>query len=463
MISLGQDAGSTSPSRLPAVGRALAHRNFRLFVLGQGISVIGTWMQQVAVVWLVYRLSNSSFLLGLTDFASQIPAALVLPVAGVLSDRWNRHRTVMAAQTLAMTEAFVLLTLTFTGVVRVWHIIGLGIVMGLVNAFDCTARQSFVIQMVERQEDLPNAIALNSSVFNAARLLGPALAGFMIGTFGECPCFLLNGLSYVAVLGSLLAMRVRPIVQPDSDQGLVEGLSEGFSYITSSMPIRTLLALLGIVSMMSASLTVLMPVLATEVLHGGPHTLGLLTSALGLGALAASLFLAARKSVVGLGRVIAVATAVFGLGLAGVSLSHTLWTTLVLLAVTGFAMVTQMAGTNSLLQTIIEENKRGRVMSFYTLAFFGTGPLGSLLSGSLASTMGTTTAFLLSGMVCLAGAMVFAALLPTFRTAVHPIYVRVGVLPNEDEESLAIEPDGLCTIPLVSSSAATGMRRRSAA
>jgi MFS family permease len=304
----------------------------------------------------------------------------------------------------------------------------------LVSAFDVTARQSFVIQMVERHEDLANAIAINSSVFNGAKLLGPAVAGLVIGICGEWPCFFLNGLSYLAVLASLLMMRVPPAAKPVSYRGFFQGLSEGFEYVTGSMPIRTLLVLLGVVSMMSAPLTVLMPVLATKVLHGGPAALGLLTAALGLGALAASLFLAARKSVLGLKGVIAVATGVFGLGTAGLSLSHTLWISLVLLLVTGFAMVAQMAASNAVLQTIVEENKRGRVMSFYTLAFFGMGPLGSLLAGCLASSLGTAATFLIFGMVSLASSLVFAALLPGLRRAVRPIYLRVGILPDASAE-----------------------------
>jgi MFS family permease len=434
MMSQGMDAGSTKTPWLPGMGRALAHRNFRLFVVGQGISVVGTWMQQIATVWLVYRLSSSSLLLGVADFSAQIPAALVLPAAGVLTDRWNRHRTVLATQTLMMVQAFALLALTATGLVSVWQILLLGAFLGLVSAFDVTARQSFVIQMVERHEDLANAIAINSSVFNGAKLLGPAVAGLVIGICGEWPCFFLNGLSYLAVLASLLMMRVPPAAKPVSYRGFFQGLSEGFEYVTGSMPIRTLLVLLGVVSMMSAPLTVLMPVLATKVLHGGPAALGLLTAALGLGALAASLFLAARKSVLGLKGVIAVATGVFGLGTAGLSLSHTLWISLVLLLVTGFAMVAQMAASNAVLQTIVEENKRGRVMSFYTLAFFGMGPLGSLLAGCLASSLGTAATFLIFGMVSLASSLVFAALLPGLRRAVRPIYLRVGILPDASAE-----------------------------
>jgi MFS family permease len=387
-------------------------------------------MQQLATVWLVYRLSNSTFLVGLADFSAQIPAALLLPVAGVLTDRWNRHRTVIAAQTMAMLQAFALMTLTVTGVVSVWHVILLGSLLGLVSALDCTARQSFVIQMIEGHEDLGNAIAINSSVFNAARAIGPAIAGLLIRLCGAWSCFLLNGLSYLAVLGSLLAMRVKNVVAPASEMGIFEGLREGFGYIAGSMPIRTLLALLGLVSMASAPLTVLMPVLATKVFHGGAHTVGWLTAALGIGALAASLALAARKSVVGLGSVIAAATGGFGLGLIGLALSRSLPLSLALMGLTGFAMVAQMAATNALLQTIVEENKRGRVMSFYTLAFFGMGPLGSLLAGSLAGTLGTTATFLFFGGVCVAGGAAFGTVVPRLRRTLRPIYVRVGILPG---------------------------------
>ena len=431
-----------------------AHRNFRLFIVGQGISVVGSWMQQIATGWLIYRLSSSSLLLGLADFTAQIPAALILPLAGVLTDRWSRHRTVLATQSLMMLQAFALTALTVSGAICVWQIFVLGALLGIVSAVDSTARQSFVIEMVDGHNDLDNAIAINSSVFNAARLLGPAVAGIMIALCGEWPCFLLNGLSYLAVLASLLAMRVRPLARRTTDAGLVAGLSEGLSYIAGSMPIRTILVLVGIVSMMSAPLTVLMPLLATRVLQGGPYTLGMLTAALGAGALAASLYLASRKSVIGLGRVIATATAVFGLGLAGISFSHSLGLTLALLPVIGFAMVAQMAASNAVLQTIVEEEKRGRVMSFYTLAFFGMGPLGSLLSGTLAGEIGILPTFLIFGAICLTAAGVFTAMLPAFRKAIRPMYVRAGILPG------AVEPQ---VVPTALPEHEKTRRRRAAA
>jgi MFS family permease len=342
-------------------------------------------------------------------------------------------------QSLMMLQAFALMTLTVTGVISVWQILVLSAMLGVVSAFDATARQSFVIDMVDRR-DLGNAIAINSSVFNAARLLGPAVAGVVIGLCGEWPCFLLNGLSYLAVLASLLAMRVRPVARAATATGIVAGLSEGLSYIAGSMPIRTILVLLGIVSMMSAPLTVLMPLLATRVLHGGPYTLGALTAALGAGALAGSLFLAARKSVIGLSRVIAAATAAFGLGLAAISLSHSLGLSLAILFAIGFAMVAQMAASNAVLQTIVEEEKRGRVMSFYTMAFFGMGPLGSLLSGALAGTIGIMPTFVIFGTTCLVAALVFTALVPSLRRAIRPMYVRAGLLHDAIEPQIAPLP-----------------------
>jgi MFS family permease len=418
----------------PAMGRALVHRNFRLFIVGQGISVLGSWMQQLATVWLVYRLSKSSVLLGLADFTAMMPAAMLLPLAGVLADRWNRHRTVIATQFLAMLQAFLLMALTMSGLISVWQVLVLGTVLGIINALDCTARQAFMVDMVPRPEDLGNAIAINSSVFNAARLVGPAIAGVVIGLCGEWPCFMLNGLSYLAVLASLLAMDVRPAARATSDIGIIAGLREGLSYIARSMPIRTILLLLGIMSMMSAPLTILMPLLATEVLHGGPYSLGLLTAALGAGALIASLALAARTSVIGLNTVIAAATAAFGLGLAGLSFSHSLGLALLIMLATGFAMVTQMAASNAVLQTIVDEEMRGRVMSFYTLAFFGMGPLGSLSAGALARTVGIRATYLMFGGVTLIAAAGFTALLPLLRRAIRPLYVRAGILPMRAEK-----------------------------
>jgi MFS family permease len=415
-------------TRLQAMGRSLAHRNFRLFFFGQGISLIGTWMQQIALIWLAYRLTHSALFLGLVGFASQIPAVVITPFAGVLTDRCNRRYTVFIAQVAAMIQAFVLTALTFTGATCEWHIVLLSIFGGLITGFDVPARQSFIAQMVEDRGDLANAIALNSSMFNGARLIGPAIAGLLIRLLGEWPCFLINGLSYLAVLWSLALMRIKPVAILNHDQGILDGIKEGFGYIWASTAIRSVLGLLGLVNLMSMPTTILLPLVASEILHGGADTLGLLTAALGIGALAASLFLAARRSVLGLKRLIAWTTAAFGLGMIVLSFSHLLWFSVLTLLVTGFAMIAQMAASNTILQTIVDEDKRGRLMSFYTLAFVGTAPIGSLLSGFLANRIGTMPTIMFCGLVCVGGSLVFACLLPSLRKSVRPIYLRAGIL-----------------------------------
>ena len=413
-----------------SVGRALAHRNFRLYFFGQTISLIGTWMQQIAMTWLVYRLSGSPFLLGLVGFCGQIPAFVVSPVAGVLTDRWNRHRTLVITQSLAMTQAALMAVLALTGLIAVWQVIVLAVVLGLVNAFDMPTRHAFLIEMVEDRADLGNGIALNSSMVNAARLVGPALAGLIIALSSEGACFLLNAISYVAVLIALLAMRIAPRPAAVASGNVLHGLREGFVYAFGFQPIRTLLALVALVSLAAMPLAVLMPVLAGDVLHGGPGTLGLLTAASGLGALAGAIFLATRKTVIGLGRLIALMTGLLGVATLGVSLSNVLWLSLVLVALTGLATIIQLAASNTILQTIVEDDKRGRIMSLYTMAFMGTAPIGSLLAGGLASSIGTPWTIALSGLVCLAGALVFAIRLPALRKIVRPIYQQAGILPE---------------------------------
>ncbi|MCE5268067.1 MAG: MFS transporter [Planctomycetaceae bacterium] len=436
-------------NRFRAMGRSLAHRNFRLFFFGQGLSLIGTWMQQVALIWLAYRLSHSALFLGLVGFASQVPAALIAPYAGVMTDRWNRQRTVFIAQFAAMVQAFLLAALTITGAICGWQVLLLSIFAGLVTGFDVPARQSFLVQMVDDRTDLANAIALNSSMFNAARLVGPALAGVMIPLLGEWPCFLINGLSYVAVLISLAAMRIRPVATPRRAQGIVAGLKEGFRYVWSSPAIRMVLLLLGLVNMMSMPTIVLLPLVAGDVLHGGAATLGLLTAALGIGALGASLYLAARRSVLGLGSVIAWMSGAFGVGMVLLSLSHSVWLSAMALLGVGFAMIAHMAASNTILQTIVEEDKRGRLMSFYTLAFVGTSPLGSLLGGFLASRLGPLAAIQFCGIACIGGSLVFAYVLPSLRRSVRPIYIRIGVLKASAEQAgLAMRGRNETAIPL---------------
>ena len=429
---------------LGSIGRALAHRNYRLFFFGQGISLIGTWMQQVAMTWLVYRLSGSPFLLGLVGFCGQIPAFVASPVAGVLTDRWDRHRTLMVTQSLAMLHALLMTVLALSGLITVWQIVVLAIVLGFVNAFDMPTRQAFVVDMVEDRAHLGNAIALNSSMFNGARLIGPSLAGFLIALWGEWACFLLNAVSYLAVLIALMAMRVTPRTVAAESGPILRGLREGFSYAFGSPPIRTILSLVALVSLAAMPLAVLMPVLAGDVLHGGPNTLGMLTAASGFGALAGALFLASRKSVIGLGRLMAMMTGLLGVSTVGVSCSRVLEVSLGLLVLTGFAMMVQLAASNTVLQTIVEEDKRGRVMSLYAMAFMGMAPVGSLLAGGLASTMGTPLTLAISGVVCVIGGLAFAAKLPSLRKIIRPIYERAGILPNI---SSSIQSTAQLTVP----------------
>lgn len=411
--------------------RALSSRNYRLFFAGQGISLIGTWMQQVAMSWLVYRLTNSPFLLGVVGFSGQIPAFLMAPFAGVVADRYNRHRILIVTQALAMLQAAALAALTLSHRIDVWHLVALAVFLGLVNAVDMPTRQSFVVQMVERREDLGNAIALNSSLFNSARLIGPSLAGALLPLVGEGICFLLNAVSYLAVIVALLAMRVPPRAAQRSGTHVLQHMREGFSYALGFAPIRTILLLLAVVSLAGTPYTVLMPVFAREVLHGDARTLGLLMSASGVGALLGAVHLASRRTVLGLGRTIALAVATLGSGLILFSMTRMLWTSLALMMVVGLGGILQMASSNTIVQTIVDEDKRGRVMSIYTMAFVGTAPLGSLLAGTLASHLGVPVTLRLGGAVCVFSALLFAAYLPALRTMVRPIYVRAGILPSD--------------------------------
>lgn len=417
--------------RLRASFRALRHRNFRLFLGGQIVSLVGTWMQQVALGWLVYRLTASPFLLGLIGFAGQIPSLVLSPFAGVWADRLNRHRMVIATQTLAMLQAFALWALVFGGVLQVWHLVALSGFIGLVNAVDVPARQAFLVQLVGGREDLANAIALNSSTFNAARLVGPAIAGALIARLGEGPVFLINALSYVAVILALLAMRVPPQAAPrEAPPPTLQSLKQGLAYAAGSLPIRTLLALIGVVGLVGVPFSVLMPVFATDVLKGDAHTLGYLMAAVGVGALAGALTLAARQSVRGLGRQIVLAVGVFGAGLVGFALSRNVPLSLALLFLCGYGMMVHMAASNTILQTIVEDDKRGRVMSLYAAAFMGTLPLGSLIGGALAARIGAPRTVLLGGAACLLAAAAFARALPALRERVRPIYARLGIIPE---------------------------------
>jgi MFS family permease len=409
--------------------RALRHRNYRLFFSGQSISLIGTWMTRIATSWLVYRLTNSALLLGLVGFAGQIPAFLLTPFAGVLVDRWNRHRLLVVTQVLAMLQSLALAILALTGLITITHVLFLSLFQGVINAFDMPARQAFVVEMVERREDIANAIALNSSMVNVARLLGPSLGGVLIAAMGEGWCFLLDGLSYLAVIASLLAMTIAPRQRQAKIVGKVSHqLREGWTYVSSFLPIRRILLLLTLVSLVGMPYTVLMPVVATEMLSGGATTLGLLMAAVGVGALIGAVVLAARKSVLGLGRMIPLAAGTFGIGLIAFSFSHLLWLAMACLVVTGLGFMVQMASSNTLLQTIVDEDKRGRVMSFYTMAVMGVTPFGSLLAGGVAHSVGAASTLRLGGIGCVVGALWFAQSLSALRQELHPVYVKLGVL-----------------------------------
>ena len=414
---------------LAAMGRALRHPNYRLFFFGQGISLVGTWITRVATSWLVYRLTGSALLLGTVSFAGQIPTFVLAPLAGVLVDRWDRHRVLVVTQVLAMLQSAALAVLALTGLITVPLVLALSIVQGVINAFDVPARQAFVTEMVTAREDLPNAIALNSSLVNGARLVGPAVAGVLVAAVGEGWCFAVDAASYVAVVGSLLAMRVTPRVRTRPQAHVVTELVEGFRYVRSFAPIRAILLLLALVSLTGMPYTVLMPLFASEVLHGGPHTLGLLMGAAGLGALVGALWLASRASVLGLGRVLVFAGAAFGAGLIGFALSRSMWLSVPLMIVTGGGMMMQMATSNTLVQTLVDEDKRGRVMSFYAMAFFGMTPFGALAAGALADRFGAPTTVLLGGVVTLVAVAAFARKLPELRVIATPIYRRLGILP----------------------------------
>ena len=390
------------------MGRALRHRNYRLFFLGQGISLLGTWLTRVASSWLVYRLTHSALLLGVVGFASQIPTFLLAPLAGVLVDRWSRHRVLVATQALAMLQSALLAGFALTGTITVWHVLVLGSFQGLINAFDTPARQAFVVEMVEERANLPNAIALNSTLVNGARLVGPSIAGVLIAAVGEGWCFAADAVSYVAVIASLLAMHVKTAPPRVTHTRVLAELRDGFRYVLGVPTIGSTLLLLAFVSFTGVPYMVLMPIFAGEVLHGGPHTLGLLTGATGAGAVSGALWLASRRTIHGLVRTICLAGVTFGVALVAFGLARTIWLSLPALFVAGAGMMIQMAASNTLLQTRVADDKRGRVMSFYTMAFFGMMPLGSLAAGILGHRVGSPVTVACGGVATVVAVLVFA-------------------------------------------------------
>jgi MFS family permease len=409
--------------------RSLRHRNYRLFFSGQSLSLIGTWMTQVATSWLIYRMTNSAWLLGFVGFAGQIPAFFIVPFAGVWVDRWDRLRILKITQTLSMLESFALAVLVFSGHANVWGITLLTMFQGIVNAVDMPARQTFLVDMVADRADLPNAIALNSSMVNSARLIGPTIAGIVIAIAGEGACFLIDGFSYLAVIGSLLMMKTTRSIGREHKNVWSE-LKDGFQYVYRFTPVRSILTLLIALNVLGVPYSVLLPVFASDILHGGPHTLGFLTGAAGLGALISAITLAMRRTIVGLGKVIAITSLFFGFSLALFGLSHWVWLSLPLMVVTGFTMMQQMSASNTILQTIVDESKRGRVMSFYTMSFIGVAPFGSLLVGLSARAIGASRTVMLGGLLFLIVAIWFSRELKAIRSVVRPIYVRLGILPE---------------------------------
>jgi MFS family permease len=410
---LNADSNSAAALREPSGGishawRALRHRNFRLFFGGQSISLIGTWMTRLATSWLVYRLTGSAFLLGIVGFSGQIPTFLLAPFAGVWVDRLNRQHVLIVTQALAMLQSFALAFLTLTKHITIHEIVWLSAFQGMINAFDMPGRQAFLVEMVEDKQDLGNAIALNSSMVNMARLVGPSLAGMVIAVSGEGSCFLIDGISYLAVIASLFAMQLKAAAAKRVATSMLVQLREGWDYVSGFAPIRTILTLFATVSLMGWPFTVLMPVFASKILKGGPHTLGFLMGAVGVGALISAISLALRKTVVGLGRMIYISTALFGVSLIFFGMSRNIWASLVLMLFCGFGMMQQMAASNTIIQTIVDEDKRGRVMSFYTVAFVGMAPFGSLLAGAMAHAVGAPRTVMLSGACCIAGAIWFA-------------------------------------------------------
>ncbi|MEH1844027.1 MAG: MFS transporter [Nostoc sp.] len=407
---------------------ALRSKNYQLFFAGQGISLIGTWMTQLATIWLVYNLTNSPLMLGVVGFSSQIPSFFLAPFGGVFVDRFSRYRTLISTQVLAMIQSLTLAVLALTDVIQVWHIIALSLFQGFINALDAPARQAFVPELVERREDLANAIAINSTMINGARLIGPAIGGLLIARVGTGYCFLIDGLSYIAVIAALLAMKVQPWKNSVIDGNPLQKVKEGFVYAFSFPPIRSILLLSALVSLMGLQNTILVPVIAEQVLKGGAESLGFLMAASGVGALTGGIYLATRQTILGIGKLIALAPAILGIGLIAFSLSRFLPLSLFTMLFVGLGTILQIAASNTFLQTIVEDDKRGRLMSLYTMSFLGMIPVGNLLGGVLASHIGAPNTLIIDGIVCILGSIIFSRQLSALRQIMRPIYEQKGIL-----------------------------------
>jgi MFS family permease len=428
-------APASPRSRVATAVRALRHRNFQLFFAGQLISLVGTWMQTVAQSWLVYRLTGSTLLLGTVAFASQIPVFLVAPIGGTVADRANRHRVVISTQVASMVLALILALLTLTHRVQVWQIMVLAAGLGVVNAFDIPARQAFLMDMVGR-EDLMNAIALNSSMFNGARVIGPAVAGILVAWVGEGWCFFANAVSYIAVIAGLLMMKLEHRARLANQGSPIAHIVEGFRFVLHTAPIRAILLLLGLVSLVGMPYSVLMPVFANQVLHGGARELGMLMGATGVGALLGALSLATRVGVKGLGRVIALCAGGFGASLILFAFSKMFWLSMLLLVPVGFTMMAQMASSNTLLQTMVPDHLRGRVIAVYSMMFMGMAPFGAFFAGALANRIGAPWTVAIGALACIAGAIVFGMHLPNIRDRARELILAQGMTAGSPAEEM---------------------------
>ena len=426
----GESGPIVHASRGSVMFRALRYRNFQLFFAGQLISLVGTWMDNIAEAWLVYRLTGSSLLLGTVAFAGQIPVFLLAPIGGMVADRCDRRRVVIATQTASMILAGILAALTLSGRVKVWEVILLASLMGVVNAFDIPARQAFLVEMVGR-EDLMNAIALNSSMFNGARVIGPAIAGILVASIGEGWCFFANSVSYIAVIAGLLLMRIVPRAVEEEGDSALEHIAEGFRFVRRTSPILALLLLLGVVSLVAMPYSVLMPIFAARILHGNARTLGTLMGATGIGALTGALVLASRTGLKGLSRWVAISCAGFGLALILFSFSRWYFLFVILLVPVGFAMMVQMASSNTLIQAMVPDRLRGRTMAVYSMMFMGMAPLGSLLSGALADRIGAPWTVAVGGLGAIIGAFIFARSLPQLRVEARQLIIAQGLAGGE--------------------------------
>jgi MFS family permease len=426
------NAPAPTGSSLSHAWRALRHRNFKLFFYGQRISVIGNGMTRRATRWLVYRLTHSALLLGVVSFAGYFLSFALGPFAGVWVERLDRRRLLVCTQAAAAVQSLALAALTLTHMITLWEIIALSAFQGLINAFDMPGRQSFLVHMVEDRADLSNAIAINSSMANGARLIGPAIAGVVISAVGEGWCFLIDGVSYFAVIASLLMMRIAPHEMRRTSTSMIVQMREGWDYVRSFRPIRTILLLFALMSLMGYPYAVLLPVFAGDVLHGGAHTLGWLTGASGVGALASGISLTLRKSAVGLTRMLLFASSILGAALICFGLSHTLWLSLVLMTFVGFGLMQCTAASNTIIQALVHEDKRARVMSYYSTAFFGAAPFGALMAGALAHRVGAPHTVIVTGGCCLTGALWFYRERPRITAIMRPIYREMGLLPQGD-------------------------------